>query len=158
MLLLGIYSMFSSDKSLSFVMFLGFGFVISGIAHIFANNLHKSDSADHPDWFMAQGVFEIIFGFILIANLGVTSLSMPLMVAFWAIFDGVMRTTASFRFKKAGMSKWRVLFSNGIISLFFAFLLLSRPYATVFGANFLIGLAIFVWGITVIYEALRLYD
>ena len=159
MVLLGIYSMFHSDKEiLSIVMLIGFGFVICGIAHIFAYRLYAKDSADHPNWFISQGVFEIILGFVLIANLGVTSLSMPLMVAFWAIFDGVMRTTASCQLKKAGIVKWRVLLITGIISLFFALLLLARPYATVIGATFLIGAALFAWGLTAICEARHLYD
>jgi len=155
MVLLGIFSMFHSDKTiLSIVMFLGFGFVICGIAHIFAFRLYANDSADHPNWFMPQGVFEIILGFIFVANLGITALSIPLMVAFWAIFDGVMRTTASCQLKKAGVVKWRVLLITGIISLFFALLLLSRPV----GGAFLIGAALFAWGLTAICEARHLYN
>ncbi|MCL2147090.1 MAG: DUF308 domain-containing protein [Synergistaceae bacterium] len=159
MVLLGIYSMFRSEKAiLSIVIFVGAGLIICGIAHIFAYRLHANDSVGHPNWFMPQGLFEIILGFILIANLGVTSLSAPLMVAFWAIFDGVMRTTASFQLKCAGVAKWRVLLITGIISLFFALILLARPFATVIGATFMIGAALFAWGITAVCEARHLYD
>jgi uncharacterized membrane protein HdeD (DUF308 family) len=159
MILLGICSVFRSEESiLSLDMCLGFGFVITGIAHIFTFYLYKNDPADHPKWFLPQGVFEIILGFIFIANLGVTRLSIPLMVAFWALFDGVMRTTASYQWKKAGMGKWSFLLSAGIVSVLFALLLLARPWASVISSTFLIGIALFAWGITAILESFKLYD
>jgi uncharacterized membrane protein HdeD (DUF308 family) len=143
---------------LSLAVFIGLGFVISGIGHIFALHVHKNDSADHPGWFMAQGVFEIILGFILLSNLGVTALSIPLMVAFWAMFDGVMRTTASFQLKKANIGKWWVLLLYGIISILFSLLLLSRPLAGVIAVTFLLGITLLAWGITAILEAFSFYD
>ena len=159
MSLLGFYSMFHPGRAiLSLAMFIGFGFVISGIGHIFALHVHKSDSADHPGWFMAQGVFEIILGFILLSNLGVTALSIPLIVAFWAMFDGVMRTTASFQLKKANIEKWWVLLIYGVISILFSLILISKPLAGIFAVTFLLGLTLLAWGITAICEAFSLYD
>lgn len=159
MILLGLLSMIQSDKTiLSLVILFGFGFIVSGIAHIFSYHLYKNDPDDHPRWFLSQGVYEIILGIIFIANLGVTSLSIPLMIAFWAIFDGVTRTTASFHWKKAGLDKWRILLSAGIVSIFFALLLLARPWATVFAATFMIGITLLAWGITAILEAYKLYN
>ena len=159
MSLLGFYSMFHPGKAiLSLAVFIGVGFVISGISHICANYIHKNDSADHPGWFIAQGVFEILLGFIMLANIGVTAISIPFMVAFWAIFDGVMRTTASFQLKKAGIDKWQLLLLYGIISILFALLLLTRPLAGIIAVTFLMGLTLLAWGITAIFEALNLYD
>jgi len=157
--LLGLYSMFHPAKAiLSLAVFIGLGFIISGISHIFALCSHNNDSVDHPGWFMAQGVFEIILGVILLSNLGVTVISIPLMVAFWAMFDGVMRTTASFQLKKAGIDKWWILLLYGIISILFALILLSRPFAGFIAVTFLLGITLLAWGITAIFEALFLYD
>ena len=159
MVLIGLYSMFHSDKTiLSLAMVFGFGFVVSGIAHIFSWHLYKNSPVDHPGWFLSEGVYEIILGFIFIANLGVTELSIPLMIAFWAIFDGVIRTTTSYQWKKAGIDNWRHLLTGGIVSLFFALILLLRPWATVIAATFMIGIALLAWGATVMFEAYKLYN
>ena len=159
MCLLGFFSMFHSARSiLSLAVFISFGFIICGISHIFAKYVHVNDSADHPNWFMAQGVYEIVLGFILLANLGVTALSIPLMVAFWAILDGVMRTTASFQLRRGGIEKWWVLLLAGIVSFFFALLLLAHPMRGFFSITFLMGLTILAWGVTAIFEALELYN
>jgi len=143
---------------LSLAVFIGLGFLISGIGHIFALRVHESDSVAHPAWFMAQGVFEIILGFILLSNLGVTAISIPLIVAFWAMFDGVTRTTASFQLKKAGIDKWWLLLVYGILSMLFALILLSRPFAGILAVTFMLGATLLVWGITAVLEALNLYD
>ena len=157
--LLGLYSMFHTGKAIiSLAVFIGLGFIISGVSHILALYSHKSDTLDHPGWFMAQGVFEIILGFIMLSNLGVTAISIPLMVAFWAMFDGVMRTTASFQLKKAGIENWWRLLLFGIISILFALILLSHPFAGFIAATFLLGITFFVWGITVIFETFHFYD
>ncbi|MCL1875531.1 MAG: DUF308 domain-containing protein [Synergistaceae bacterium] len=159
MILLGLFSMFHSDETiLSLVMLFGFGFVVSGIAHVFSWYLYMNSPVDHPRWFLAQGVYEIILGFIFIANLGVTYLSIPLMIAFWAIFDGVVRTTASYQWKKDGIEKWCILLASGIISIIFALLLLARPGATVFAATFMIGITLLAWGVTAAFEAYKLYN
>jgi len=159
LIIIGFYSLFHTDKTiLSLVMFIGSGFVVAGIAHLFTYHLYKNDSAGHPLWFLYQGVFEIVLGFIIISNLGVTALSIPLMVAFWALFDGVIRITSAYRLKKAGIGNSHILLLTGIISLLFAALLLARPWATVVAATITIGLALIAWGITVVAEALNLYD
>jgi uncharacterized membrane protein HdeD (DUF308 family) len=159
MSLVGICSLFRTDKAvLSLAACIGIGFIISGICHIFAEYAHKKDSVDHPSWFRPQGVFEIIVGFILIANIGVTALSVPVMVVFWALFDGVMRINASYQLKKGGMEKWWLLLTTGLISVFFALLLLAHPFSGFISAPFLMGVTILAWGITAIYEALHLYD
>jgi uncharacterized membrane protein HdeD (DUF308 family) len=159
MSLLGIFSLFHPTRAiLSLALFIGLGFIICGISHICAKYVHKNESVDHPNWFMAQGVFEVLLGFILLANLGVTALSIPIMVAFWAILDGVMRTTASFQFRKGGIEKWWVLLLTGVISILFALLLLAHPLRGVIAATFLMGLTILAWGVTAIFEALELYD
>ena len=157
--LLGLYSMFHTGKAIiSLAVFIGLGFIISGVSHILALHAYKDDTHDHPGWFKAQGVFEIILGFIMLSNLGVTAISIPLMVAFWAMFDGVMRTTASFQLKKAGVENWRFLLFYGIISILFALILLSRPFASLIAITFLLGITLFVWGVTAIHEALYFYD
>lgn len=158
MALLGIYAMFHPGAAiLSLAMFIGFGFAVSGINHVIAYFVLKRDAADHPGWFMAQGIFEIILALILLSNLGVTALSIPLMVAFWAMFDGIMRTTASFKLKALGVDKWWVLLISGIISIIFALLLISRPFAGVFAITFLLGLTLVIWGVTAVFEAYHLY-
>jgi len=159
MSLVGIFSLFRSDKAvLSLAVCIGIGFIISGISHIFAEYAHKNDSVNHPSWFRPQGVFEVLLGFILIANIGVTALSIPIMVVFWAIFDGVMRTTASYEWKKNGLEKWWHLLSMGLVSVFFALLLLAHPFAGFISAPFFMGVTILAWGITAVFEALNLYD
>ena len=159
MSLLGIFSMFHPGRAiLSLAVFIGFGFVIAGISHIFALFAYKNGSVDHPCWFMTQGVFEIVLGFILLANIGVTALSIPVMVAFWVLIDGIMRMTTSFQLKKANIGNWWHLLLYGLISMFFALILLTRPFAGIIAVTFLLGVTLLAWGITAIFEAINIYD
>jgi len=159
MCLIGFFSLFYSEKKVfSLAVCLGVGFIITGICHLLADYDHNNDSVDHPSWFKPQGVFEIIVGFILIANIGVTAFSIPVMVVFWALFDGVMRGTASYQWKKGGIVNWCILLSAGLISVFFALLLLAHPFAGFISTPFLMGITLLAWGSTAIFEAIHLYD
>jgi uncharacterized membrane protein HdeD (DUF308 family) len=157
MVLLGIYSMFHPVTAiLSLAVYIGVGFLAAGVIHSVFYGVMRSHGVK-TSWFLVQGILEVIVAFLLLSNLGVTALSIPLMVAFWAMFDGVTRCVAAFEMRSLGTEKWTFLLIMGIISILFALMLIARPFAGIIAVTFMLGLLFVVWGASAIFEGFHLY-
>lgn len=156
-IILGIYAMFHPATAiLSLAVYVGVGFLLMGISHV-AFYFFMRQEGNKPTWFLVLGILELIVAFVMLANLGVTALSIPIMVAFWALFDGVTRCTAAFDLKELGEENWWILLVAGIVSILFALILIARPLAGIFAVTFLLGFTLISWGVGALFEAFHLY-
>lgn len=133
-------------------MMLGGGFVVAGIFCLISFFSEK-EILLNPGWVLVQGILNIFIGIFLLWNLGPTIMSIPYIVAFWMMFSGITKFSASFNLKRLGADKWWIVLVNGIIGIFISFLMMFFPF---FGAGFLvalIGIYLTVYGILIFVES-----
>ena len=83
MLLLGVFIWFNPfGTMLALAFYLGIGFVLAGGFYIMSSIDIKSG------WYLLVGVLDLIVGLILMANLGVTAASLPIILALWCLTGG----------------------------------------------------------------------
>lgn len=146
MALLGIYVWFNPVASLvGLALYLGICFIIVGAAYLTVSFSFQSG------WYLLVGILDILVGIIMVANLGITAASLPVIFALWCLAVGVIQLTASFRLKKEGLS-WSWSLAAGILGILFAFLILGNPLVGAMTITTLMGLYILLYGLIEIGE------
>ncbi len=107
-------------------------------------------------WRLVEGLIDIFFGIILLWNPGVTALAIPMVIAFWAIFRGVMLFVDSFSYKKLGMSDWWGFLLLGVIAVIFGFFMFRYLGATAIATGWMIGVIMLSMGISAIYYSIKM--
>lgn len=133
-------------------LMLGGGFVIAGIFCLLSFFSEKEILLS-PGWVLIQGVLNIFIGIFLLWNLGPTIVAIPYIVAFWMMFSGISKFSASFILRKIGAERWWLVLINGILGILISFLMMFFPF---FGASFLvilIGMYLIIYGILVFVES-----
>lgn len=144
--LLGVYVWFNPLATLmGLVLYLGIIFVIVGLGYFILSMSYKSG------WYLAVGILDMFIGVIFIGNLGLTALTMPIILALWFLAVGVMQIVASFNLRKEGFP-WGWSFGVGCLGVLFAFLILSHPIIGAITITALIGIYFIMYGIIEIIE------
>lgn len=73
-----------------------------------------------------MGLLDILVGVILVANLGVTAATLPMIFALWCLAVGVIQLVTSFQLRKIG-APWGWSLGIGILGILFAFMILIFP-------------------------------
>jgi uncharacterized membrane protein HdeD (DUF308 family) len=133
-------------------LILGGGFVISGIFCL-VSFFSEKDILKNPGWVLVHGILDIVIGIFLLWNLGPMIVSIPYIVAFWMMFGGIAKFSASFTLRKMGEDKWWALLANGMLGILISFLMMFFPF---FGIGFLvvmIGTYLVINGVLIFFEA-----
>jgi len=133
-MLLLAYLIFQSpgDALLTYALYIGIGFLLTGLFEIFGGIASKSVN-DNWGWTVFGGVIDIILGYVLLAHPALTAEMIPMMVGFWAMFYGFFLVVDSFATK----GNFALKFFSGILLVIFSNVLMFNPLAA--------GLSITIW-------------
>ncbi len=122
-----------AESLLAYVLYIGIGFIISGIV-IIVQGIAAKD-VQGWGWIVFGGIMDIFLGYILMAHPGLTVSVIPVMIGFWAAFYGIFLIIDSFSGTGGGLLK--IIF--GILILIMANTIIFNPVA--FGLSLVIWLA-----------------
>ena len=111
--------------------------------------------ASHHWAFLIEGVIGIIAGILTFAWPAITAIVLLYLIAFWAIFTGVLEIVAGIRLRKALTNEW-LLIVMGVLSLLFGVFILFAPGAGALAIVLWIGAYALVFGVALLALAFRL--
>ena len=114
-------------------------------------------SSNHHWTFVLEGIVGIIFGILTLLWPGITVMVLLYLIAFWAIFTGVLEIVAGIRLRQA-IANEVLLILMGVLSLLFGLFIIIFPGASALAIAFWIGAYALVFGIMLIALAFRLRD
>jgi len=120
-----------AESLLAYVLYIGIGFIISGIAVIVQGISAKG--VQGWGWIVFGGVMDIFLGYILMAHPGLTVSVIPIMIGFWAAFYGIFLIIDAF--SGTGGVVLKIIF--GILILIMANTIIFNPVA--------FGLTLAIW-------------
>lgn len=146
MMLLGIYVWFNPEVTLmALALYLGVVLIVAGAAYFMASFSFKSG------WYMLVGLLDMFVGIIFVTNLGVTAVSLPVILAIWCLAVGIIQTVAAFGYKQRNIPWYWSLFA-GMLGIVFAFLILAYPYLGAIAITTLAGMYFILYGIVQVIE------
>jgi uncharacterized membrane protein HdeD (DUF308 family) len=104
---------------------------------------------------IVEGIVGIIVGILTFLWPGITAMVLLYLIAFWAIFTGVLEIVAGVRLREVIANEF-LLILMGVISVLFGLLILIFPSAGALAILFWIGAYAVVFGIILIILAFRL--
>ena len=144
--LLGSYMLLNPIETLlAIALYIGVLFVFIGIGYFVASFTFKSG------WYLGVGVLDVIFGVVLMANLGLTAISFPIVFAAWSIAVGVLQVINASHIKALGFSGvWEAII--GILGIIFGFVILAYPVLGALALSILMGTYVILYGLLGIAE------
>ena len=136
---------------LTLVLLFGAYVLLDGIFDIVA----AIRSPSHHWALILEGIVGIIAGILTFMWPGITAMVLLYLIAFWAIFTGVLEIVAGIRLREVLTGEiWLILM--GVLSVLFGLFILIFPSAGALAVLFWIGAYAFVFGIMLIALAFRL--
>jgi uncharacterized membrane protein HdeD (DUF308 family) len=111
--------------------------------------------ASHHWALLIEGVIGVIVGILTFTWPAITAFVLLYLIAFWAIFTGVLEIIAGIRLRKVIANEWLLLLM-GAVSLLFGLFILFAPGAGALAIVIWIGAYALVFGISLIAFAFRL--
>lgn len=109
---------------------------------------------------MLSALLQIFLGILFLCNNIFVAISIPIVVAMWVIFEGIIIFIQSFDFKKVGFSSWWFLMLLGIGAAALGVLGLYHLEATGYLVAIMIGIGIIAMGIAylVAFSGIHKFD
>ena len=146
MVILGFYVWFNPVASLlGLALYIGIAFIVVGAGYFLASFSYQSG------WYLLVGLLDILVGVILVANLGVTAATLPMIFALWCLAVGVIQLVTSFQLRQIG-APWGWRLGIGILGILFAFMILIFPSIGAVTITTLMGMYIILYGAFAIAE------
>src|ERR1700693_548759 len=101
--------------------------------------------ASHHWALLIEGLIGIIAGILTFVWPGITALALLYVIAFWAVFTGVMEVVAAVNLRHVITNEWALIFS-GVLSVIFGLLLVIQPGAGALALVWLIGIYAVIFG------------
>lgn len=136
---------------LALVLLFGVYALLDGIFDI----VSAFRSSTHHWAFVVEGIVGIIVGILTLIWPGITGMVLLYLIAFWAIFTGVLEIVAGIRLR-AAIANEVLLILMGILSLLFGLLIIIFPGAGALAIAFWIAAYALIFGIMLIALAFRL--
>ena len=133
------------------VMLFGTYALADGIFNVIAS----FRGAAHHWALLIEGVAGVIAGVLTFAWPTITTLVLLYIIAYWAIFTGILEIVAGIRFRKVVANEW-ILLLMGAFSLLFGAYILIAPGAGALAIVVWIGTYALVFGIFLLALAFRL--
>lgn len=132
-------------------LLVGAFLVIAGIS-----NFKRKGSG----WTIAEGVFDILFGVIVLTYPFTSSVAaatiFSIFLGFWALFGGFTLIGNAFRYRKVKGSKWGLILVGGILTVICGWVIIANPFANMVALTVLIGMFTIIFGISTIVWAFQL--
>ena len=98
MILVGGFIWFNPAISLiALTLYLGSALIIVGAGYI------TTSLETDIGWFTFVGVLDILIGIILVANIGVTTLTLPIIFGIWCLAIGAAQLVSSYKFGRQNL-------------------------------------------------------
>ena len=137
----GLYLLFHPATALvTSALIVGMAFILVGAGYFM--EFHSNPSYLYP----ALGVLDMIIGVVLLANLGVTATTMPIIFGFWCLFTGISQFVGGFLMRGRLTPFGRLISLTGLIGVIFGILLFLYPLFGVFTITFLLGAYLIIYG------------
>ena len=103
---------------------------------------------------LAEGVLSVLAGLIAFFWPGITALALLYVIAFWAIFTGILKIVMAVSLRREIDNEWLMALS-GALSVLFGLILAVLPGVGLLSLVWLIGIYALVFGIALIVLAFR---
>ncbi len=152
--LFGLFTFFVPGITLIYLVFLfGVYALLDGGFSLIAS----IESPSHHWALMLEGIVGILAGILTFIWPGITAVVLLYVIAFWAIFTGILELIAGVRLRRAIANEW-MLILMGVASLIFGFLILMAPAAGALAIVIWIGAYALIFGIVSLILAFRLRE
>jgi len=136
------------------VLFWGAYALVDGIAALLGG--WNAKDAGRPWWqVVLVGVVGIAAGVFTFVQPGVTAVALLILIAVWAIANGVLQVSAAIRLRKAIANEWLLILS-GALSVLFGALLIFNPGAGALAVLWAIAAFAVAYGILLVVLAFKL--
>jgi uncharacterized membrane protein HdeD (DUF308 family) len=131
------------------VLIFGAYVLVDGAFELFVGILSRT-------WgLILSGVLGILAGIITFAYPHITALVLLYIIAFWAIFTGIVEILAAIRLRKEIENEWMIGI-GGALSVIIGIWIIARPGAGALSVVWLIGIYALLYGLLMVGLALRL--
>jgi len=136
------------------VLFWGAYALVDGIAALLGG--WNAKEAGRPWWqVVLVGVVGIAAGVFTFVQPGVTAVALLILIAVWAIANGVLQVSAAIRLRKAIANEWLLILS-GALSVLFGALLIFNPGTGALAVLWAIAAFAVAYGILLVVLAFKL--
>ncbi len=104
---------------------------------------------------LLEGLAGIVVGIIAIVYPQITAGALLLLIAFWAVFTGIMEIIAAIRLRREINNEWSLILA-GVLSVILGVILVAYPAAGAVGLVWAIGAYAVLFGVMMLYLAFRL--
>ena len=130
------------DALLTYVLYVGIGFIIAGIVRIYQGFSAKGVS-DNWGWIVFEGVMDLFLGYILMIHPDLTVSLLPIMIGFWAAFYGLFLVVDAF----SGTGGMGIKLISGILIFILANTIIFNPVSFGVTMAIWIGIMLMIVGI-----------
>ena len=127
---------------LTYVLYIGIGFIIAGVVRI-VQGFSAKGALDKWGWIVFEGVMDIFLGYILMAHPGLTVSILPIMIGFWAAFYGLFLVVDAF----SGTGGMGIKLISGILIFILANMIIFNPVSFGLTMAIWIGVMLMIAGI-----------
>ena len=131
---------------------LGIGILATGVLQL-ASYFSYKEALKNPGWTLVAGILDIVIGLLLLFNPVATTLTIPFIIGFWALFASITRIAGSVTLKQLGFKNWWVALLIGILGIIIAFCILAHPVLGALLVTTYIGAFFIFWGVSALVEA-----
>ena len=127
----------------------------SGILEtIFAISNRKNISS--WGWYLSGGIIDLLLGLYLMANIGLSMMILPFIIAFWLMFRGFTATGYAMDLKRYGTHNWGWYMAFGILAILCSIGIIWQPGIGAISIIYLIAYTLLIIGIFRIMFSLEL--
>jgi uncharacterized membrane protein HdeD (DUF308 family) len=98
-------------------------------------------------WHIASGIFEIIFGLILLLYPGISLLILPIIFGFWLMFRAVSVISIAWILRDNQIKNWGWLFAFGILLALISFFMILNPLFGILNVVYWTAFSLMIFGI-----------
>ncbi|HAX98921.1 MAG TPA: hypothetical protein DCY12_08575 [Candidatus Atribacteria bacterium] len=138
----------------AFLRLIGIFAIIGGILVIIQEMRTKGG------WpLLLEGIMSIIVGILVISMPGMSAVVITLLIGFWMLFIGIFQIINLIQFYKVlpNPGKWLIIL-NGIVSLIFGIVIVSRPLMGVLLVASLIGVYVLLFGVISLFSGFYIHS
>jgi len=139
---------------ITLVLFWGAYALVDGVAALIGG--WQAKDSGKPMWtIVLVGVVGIAAGIFTFVQPGVTAIALLMLIAIWAIVNGVLEISAAIRLRKEIQNEWLLILS-GLLSVAFGALMILNPGAGALAVLWILGAFSVAYGVLLVVLAFKL--
>lgn len=128
---------------------------VSGIFEIIFSISNRKTSSIWG-WYLASGIIDLLIGFYLMLNPGISMIIIPFIVAFWLMFKGFSGIGYAINLQRYKIKNWGWTLALGILAILCSIAIIWQPIAGALSVVYMIAYAFLFVGIFRIMFSLQL--